>query len=247
MDTPPPDLTLYRMHEDAPELVPGRPQRDWMDKTGERYAYRCLPLTMANSTGWELRCPFEIRLDWNGNASNESLKISSPDRKADVARLATSHFRQGIVTFHTGWLMRTSPGWQVWAKGSPNRPKDGISPLSGLVETDWLPFPFTMNWKMTRPGRVRFRKDEPFAFITLVQPGLLEAVQPKLARLDDDPELKAEYEAWQTGRALFNARMEAGDADAKTEGWQRHYMKGKTVAGGEAEAHVTKRRLKSPE
>jgi len=40
--------------------------------------------------------------------------------------------------------------------GPPNWPKDGVYPLSGLVETDWLPFPFTMNWQMTRAGSVSF-------------------------------------------------------------------------------------------
>jgi len=28
----------------------------------------------------------------------------------------------------------------------------------GVIETDWLPDPFTMNWQMTRPGTVRFRE-----------------------------------------------------------------------------------------
>jgi len=27
-----------------------------------------------------------------------------------------------------------------------------------VIETDWLPDPFTMNWQMTRPGTVRFRE-----------------------------------------------------------------------------------------
>ena len=33
-----------------------------------------------------------------------------------------------------------------------------LQPLAGVVETDWLPFPFTMNWLFTQPGRVRFEK-----------------------------------------------------------------------------------------
>ena len=37
-----------------------------------------------------------------------------------------------------------------------------MQPLVGLIETDWLPFPFTMNWVFTRPGRVRLEKGEPF-------------------------------------------------------------------------------------
>ena len=45
----------------------------------------------------------------------------------------------------------------MWAMGPPNHVKDGIQPLVGLVETDWLPFPFTMNWHLhpARPGALR--------------------------------------------------------------------------------------------
>ena len=66
----------------------------------------------------------------------------------------------------------------MWAMGPPNHIKDGIQPLAGLVETDWLPFPFTMNWLFTRPGTVRFEKGEPFCFITLAQDKPLEEFEP---------------------------------------------------------------------
>ena len=80
-----------------------------------------------------------------------------------------------MLTFHPGYLFRTPPGWSMWAMGPPNHIKDGIQPLAGLVETDWLPFPFTMNWIFTRPGTVRFEKGEPFCFITLMQDKQLES------------------------------------------------------------------------
>ena len=59
----------------------------------------------------------------------------------------------GVVTFHPGYLFRTPDGWSMHGHAAPpNHVKDGIQPLVGLVETDWLPFPFTMNWIFTRPG-----------------------------------------------------------------------------------------------
>lgn len=239
-----PFLDVYAMHDDPPELSPGRPKRDWMDATGERYAYRCLPLTIANTTGWELRCPFKLHIDWDGGDGNEALTISSPFRGADVPRLAVSHFRQGIVTFHTGYMFRTPPGWGTWAMGPPNTPKDGIAPLAGLVETDWLPFPFTMNWKMTRPGRVTFSKGEPFCFITLQQHGRLEAVEPTLKTMADDPQLSEDYAAWQRSRTDFLERMARLHPDTVAQGWQRNYMRGETTRGAKAQEHTTKRRLR---
>ena len=81
----------------------------------------------------------------------------------------TSHFGNGTITFSFPYLFRTPPGWSMLTMGSPNHVKDGIQALAGVVETDWLPFPFTMNWLFTRPGKVRFEKGEPFCFITLLQ------------------------------------------------------------------------------
>ena len=240
-----PFLDCYPMVETPPEIVPGRPRRAWMDATHQRYAYRCLPLTMANSTGWEVLCPFKLHIDWDGGDGKDAITLSSPFRHANLAALATSHFQHGIVTFHVGHMFRTPPGWGVWAMGPPNSPKDGIAPLAGLVETDWLPFPFTMNWQMTRPGRVTFAKGEPFCFVTLQQHTLLEAVQPERRALADNPQLAADYAAWQTSRADFIERLEARDPGAVEAGWQRNYMRGVKPTGQAApDTHATKRRLR---
>ena len=241
-----PALTCVRLEADAPELAPGRSERGWMDMTSERFAYRCTPLTMANASGWEIRCPCALQAVWFGGAAPSDLHVVGLDDGGRAARLATSHFGHGVLTFHTGWLFRTPPGWAVWARGAPNLPKDGIAPLDGLVETDWLPFPFTMNWRFTRPGQVRFEKGEPFCFVTLTPHGALDAIAPKLAELSDDPALKADYEAWSASRGDFNRRLESGDPQAAAQGWQRNYVQGRAPGEARPDFHLSKRRLKPP-
>lgn len=59
-------LECYKIYDIAPEIVPGRSTRDWMDAFPDRQPYRCLPLSMANSTGWEILCPMDIKIQWNG-------------------------------------------------------------------------------------------------------------------------------------------------------------------------------------
>jgi len=153
----------------------------------------------------------------------------------------------GIVTFHTGYLFRTPPGWATWVMGSPNLPKEGIYPLSGLVETDWLPFPFTMNWKMLRPGKVRFEKDEPFCFFTLSEHRRLDDIQLKIRLLSSDPELAKDCKARHESRQDFLKRLEARDDDVVKQGWQRHYMRAEPPGGKKTDIdHNTKRRLKIP-
>ena len=244
-DKPPLYLDAFTEHRNNPALVPGKSRRDWMDSSSDRYAYRCLPLTMANATGWELRCPFALEIGWNGGPEAEDISVKSP-KGTHTAGLAQSHFKQGIVSFHTGYLFRTPPGWAVWCMGPPNLPKDGIYPLSGLVETDWLPFPFTMNWMMTRPGRVTFEKDEPFCFITLIEHGRLDQVEPKIKDIETEPELKSDYKAWNTSRHEFLEKLIARDPDTVEQGWQRHYMQAAPPSGKKPASHMTKRRLLKP-
>ena len=241
----PPELTCYKLWPTSPELIPARPERDWMDMTSERYAYRCIPLSIANSSGWEISLPFAFDAAWYGGDDLNTIQFRSSD--ARVKHHVTSHFGHGVITFHTGWLFRTSPGWACWARGAPNMVKDGIVALDGLVETDWLPFPFTMNWKFTRPGVVRFEAGEPFCFITLTPHGLMDAVQPKIATLDDDPKLKAAYDEWSASRADFGKRLASRENSAVVEKWQRTYVQGRGgVEDGAPAYHLSKRRLKAP-
>ncbi len=65
-----------------------------------------------------------------------------------------SQFGSGIVTFSPPWLFRTPPGWDLYLKGPSNRWKPNCHPLEGIIETWWLNYTFTINWKLVEPGTV---------------------------------------------------------------------------------------------
>jgi hypothetical protein len=120
--------------------------------------------------------------------------------------------------------------------------------LTGLVETDWLPLPFTMNWIFSAPGKIRFAKHEAFCFINVVEHNKLERFEPVIRSLDSEPELKDQYAVWSNSRIEFIQKLTEGDPEALREAWQRFYFKGEPPErGGPAPAqHVSKRRLKRP-
>ncbi|ESQ80995.1 DUF6065 family protein [Asticcacaulis sp. YBE204] len=239
------ELECFIVQNGAREIIPGRTDRDWMDAFANRFPYRCLPLTMANSTGWELIVPEDITIEWNGGHLATDITITADRPGAYVDHFVQSHFSHGIVTFHTGYLFRTPPGWALWASGAPNQVKDGIVPLTGLVETDWLPFPFTMNWKMTRPGIVHFEKGESFCFINVVEHKKLDDIQPVIKPIESDPDLKAQFETWSTSRAAFNESLVNRDPAAIKQAWQKFYHKGELPDQTEAPSdHMNRRRLK---
>ena len=241
------ELECYPMTDRPCDLVPGRQSRNWMDAFVGRHPYKCLPLSMANTTGWEILCPFGFTAEWNGGPRQEDIKIT-PDRpQVDMEHFVTSHFSSGVLTLHPQYLFRTPPGWGMLATGAPNHIKDGIQPLTGLIETDWLPFPFTMNWLFTRPARIRFEKGEPFCFIQPIEHRKIEQFEPVIRSLDSNPGMKGQFEAWNRQRTDFNTRLASGDPEAAKEAWQRFYFKGELPeAMGAAPTHVNKRRLKSP-
>jgi hypothetical protein len=240
------NLTCFRIGPHAPELIPARAERAWMDGTGQHFAYRCTPLTMANSTGWELLCPRDIKATWNGGPGLGDLVIEQGDLP-EGDHLAHSHFGHGILTFHPGYLFRTDPKWGIWCRGAPNFPKDGIAPLDGLVETDWLPFTFTMNWLFTQPGTVTFEKGEPFCFILPLPHVELEAIRPRIVPLSDDPELVSEHAAWGAARSEFNTSLRDREQGTLKDKWQRFYLTGKSPRGLLApDTHRTKRRMSVP-
>ncbi len=239
-------LLVHPLSTELPELVPARSNRAWMDATGQRFAYRCIPLSLANGSGWELLNPTPFSATWNGKDDTNAIRLEGLEG-APLPRLAASHFGHGILTFHTNYLFRTPPGWGLMVRGSPNNPKDGIQALEGLVETDWLPFPFTMNWRFTRRGTVYFEAGEPFAFITPAPHTLLNEITPEITPLESNPALAQEYRAWRDSRAQFNQALAAQQPEAVKQGWQRYYVKGATATGESAPPHhLSARKLNTP-
>src|SRR5436190_11727676 len=158
-------LRCYALKPNPPTIRPAPTTRAWMDRIPNHHAYRCLPLNIANSHGWEILTPCGFEVVWNGGMAVQDVTIRA-DPGTRVEDVPVSLFGQATFTFHVQGLFRTSPGWNLCVSGSPNFIKDGAAPLSGMIETDWSPYTFTMNWKLTRPNYpVRFEENEPFAFI----------------------------------------------------------------------------------
>jgi len=238
------DLICYLHASWAPYVRPAPATRGWMDRSPESFAYRCLPLNIANAHGWEILNPFGITAVWNGGPNPSDVTVT-PDTGAAADRVPVALFGQGVLTFHVEGIFRTPPGWNLWVGGSPNRAKDAIAPLGGIIETDWSPFSFTMNWRFTRPDTpIRFEAMEPFCFIFPIERGAIERFAPRFEHLDEDPATRERFLAWSKARDGFHETLRA-DAPEKTSGhWQKHYYRGTDLSGAALiDDHMTKLRL----
>lgn len=225
------------------ELEPAPADRDWMDQTHQRYAYRCLPLVIANQAGWIIRNPIDFSVRWNGGNQLDDLKLRFP-RGVPENRIR-SHFGHGILTFTVPYLFRTPQGINLWVKGPANCIKDGIQPLEGVVETDWSDATFTMNWKVTRKNHtIRFERGEPICMLVPLPRGLAESLEPVRQPLESDREQFSRYEQWRESRHAFNENLRQQDAATVQRGWQRDYMLGMDGEGHAFGEHQTKLRIR---
>ncbi|MGH1413447.1 MAG: DUF6065 family protein [Pelagimonas sp.] len=236
-------IKIHRLPHRDIKIQPAPVKRAWMDATHEKFAYRCLPLNMANTYGWQILNPsgFNVRMVDTEHGPDLEFAYDTPNDPP-----AVSHFGNGIVTFHIHALFTTAPGVSIYATGPANSPKQGVSPLAGIVETDWLPFTFTMNWRvMFKNAWIRFEKDDPICMFFPVKLAEIEEYTIEITDLADDPTLSAQFDAFAQSRSDFLSNLDALPDTPNKDRWQKHYFQGK-ADGVSPDRHITSLKLAQP-
>jgi hypothetical protein len=211
-------------------------KRDWMEASDEKYAYRCLPLNVANQHGLAVYPNSDISVVWNGGKTVESINI------IEGGGITTSVFRDGILTFHLPFLVRTPKGYSVYITGCPNHPIDNAYALTGVFESDWAPYSFTMNWKLTSVNNIiTFKKTDPICFFFPVERDALEKFEYISENIEDQEE---DYRKQYYNFVLSRDNFLNGSSENK-EGWQKNYFQGKNPDGTKCpfDNHKTKIRI----
>jgi hypothetical protein len=96
---------------------------------------------------------------------------------------------------------------------------------------------------MDRPNyKVRFEKDEPICMLVPFPKGLLETFRPRVAPIDENPDLKERYDLWHLARDEFIARR-----DRNPQEWQKHYLKGEEFGVSKPAAQILLRTFQAGE
>ena len=173
-------------------LRPSPVRRQWMSRASA--AYQCLPMVVANQWGWQVLCPTDVRVTWDGSPDPDGLRVEVDPQCTGAIK---SQFGQGIVTFSPPWLFRTPPGWDLYAKGPSNRWKPNCVPLEGVIETWWLNYTFTLNWKVVEPGVVTFARGESLGQLVPVPHATFQDALARESPLGAvEPEAAAELLRW---------------------------------------------------
>lgn len=229
-------MSIYRIHEgqERVKISKSSQEREWMDNYNYRFAYKCLPLTIANQHGWVASCHHRISAVWDGGILQTSINMIE-----DCNQMAGSHFGNGILTFHIDRLIKLPENYNLFITGAPNMFKRGLVPLTGIYEADWAPYSFTMNWKFTEPNQIiTFEPGEPFCFFFPILRDDIESFSVEQKPLTDNPQMHHDYFSWSNKRNEFNVNK-----DRKPQDWQKNYFKGQNWDGKSCPMHNHKTKL----
>ena len=234
----------YQCSPEAPLIRSAKPDREWMDNAYKRFPYRCLPMVIANQYGWDVINPISFIAEWNGGVLPSDVKIHFPGNKQ--SNIPQAHFGAGTLTFTLGHLFRTPSGVNLYVKGPPNLPKDGVIPLEGVVETDFSTATFTMNYLFTRKNhKVIFEAGESYCRIFPIPRMMTEVFEPEIRELEENPELLKLHTQWREERDKFNKGLAVRGSEYEKKGWQKDYFQGGSEIFPKLIDHQT--RLKQPE
>ena len=129
-------LECFPTQDRPPEIVPGRAQRNWMEVFAYRHPYRCLPLTMANTTGWEILCPVSFTATWNGGMGEKDITFRAEGYRLHATDVGVTTDRYGAFL---DLVARTSRRWIFGVR------YDYAEAPRGLEDTEWRVTP-TITW-----------------------------------------------------------------------------------------------------
>lgn len=123
-------------------------KRDWF----KPYFYKCLALSIGNMQGFAFSLPYGFDIIWNGGNEPEDITITYHDDFKPYADLnfiqPRSDFGSGILTIIYPLTFKTPPNINLMTIAPPNFPTPGLSPMTGVVESDNLRYFFSLNLKI---------------------------------------------------------------------------------------------------
>ncbi len=211
---------LTNTHEKKFQIVPLKIHRDWMNKTQEKFAYKCLPLNVANQYGWAVVSPCDFKVSWYGGTHEENVEVFDiPD---EYSACIQSHFGDATFTINPDFIIQTPENYSIYIRGIPNKEYGILKPLDAIVETDWLPFTFTYNFKFMESGIYEFKKgDLLFCFFPILR-NTVENFEIISQNIEENPQLNNDFKEFATARQdALNKR------GLQPYGFQRFYADGR--------------------
>jgi hypothetical protein len=143
-------IDVYKIGQYPANIKQTSMKRDWMDSTYDSHAYRCFPVSLANTIGYEISFPEDISFIWDGisDSTPDHVKIISGHKYVGTGR------SNATISFSTSLIFKTSSNITMMHMPVPNFFVDGAQAFTGLISTSFYEDPMPAAWKITRANEV---------------------------------------------------------------------------------------------
>lgn len=143
-------IDVYRRRNTDTEFEALSVKRDWMDQTFDKHAYRCFPVSIANTLGWTFSFPKDISFIWDGisDSGGEHVKVLSGEEYVFTDRA------NGTISFNSNLTFMTEENVSLLMMPVPNQFIDGVQGFTTIISTSVLTTPIPYAWKITKANEV---------------------------------------------------------------------------------------------
>lgn len=144
-------ITVYKNKETRSKIEQTKVKRDWMDDTLDAHAYKCFPVSMANTIGWSISFLDDIEFIWDGisdTTPDHVTVLSGPEGVPTTVR------GNATISFYSGFYFDTPENVSMLQIAPPNFFVDGATPFTTVISTSVLKEAIPIAWRITRPNTV---------------------------------------------------------------------------------------------
>jgi hypothetical protein len=160
-----------------------RIKRDWMEETAEKHAYKCFPISLANTIGYELSLPIDVTFVWDGisDSSPEHIKILSGEEFIQNSRA------NATVSFKTGIVIKSDSNISFLHMPVPNMFNDSYQTFTSIISTSFFDQEFPSAIKILKPDKaITIKANEPFATLVPISLTSMSDIELNLNDFDMD-------------------------------------------------------------
>jgi hypothetical protein len=144
-------ITVYKNNQTRSKIEQTKVKRDWMDDTLDAHAYKCFPVSLANTVGWSISFLDDIEFIWDG------ISDTTPDHVTILSGpvgVPTTVRGNATISFYSGFYFDTPENVSMLQIVPPNFFVDGATPFTTVISTSVLKEAIPIAWRITRPNTI---------------------------------------------------------------------------------------------
>jgi hypothetical protein len=175
-------------------------QRDWMDETHKGHAYRCFPISQANTVGWSVSFLHDIEFVWDGVCDTLASHVTI---LKDDGKVCHTERANATISFDTGLFFKTDQNISIISIPPANYFIDGAMAFTSVISTSFFQDSYPISWKITRPNvPIKILAGTPIATLIPLSIGSLCEIEleinNKIFTLESIKEINKKDKAWKS-------------------------------------------------